>query len=114
MQTILIVLDPGKLKNPDLDLRYRVPERLEKVSNSAIRDNGYDFIEVETEGEENASGPLLGIWLETESAEQNWATVRKVLESKKFCGNDLSASAKIYISTKETAALEDCTLVFPA
>ncbi len=29
MQTIGIVLDPGKMSNPDLDIRYDLPERIE-------------------------------------------------------------------------------------
>ena len=33
MQTIIIVLSPAKLKNPDLDLRYCIPDRIEEVSN---------------------------------------------------------------------------------
>ena len=32
MQTIVIVLDPTKLDNPDLDLRYLVPDRVEAVT----------------------------------------------------------------------------------
>ena len=45
MQTIIIVLDPGRLANPDADLRYRIPEWIEEVSNGAICDNGYDYVE---------------------------------------------------------------------
>lgn len=29
MQTIIIVLHPEKLENPDLDLRYCIPDRIE-------------------------------------------------------------------------------------
>ena len=32
MQTIIIVLDPGELVNPDLDFRYCVPDRIAAVS----------------------------------------------------------------------------------
>ena len=32
MQTIVILLDPGKLIKPDLDLRYLIPDRIEAVS----------------------------------------------------------------------------------
>lgn len=61
MQTI-IVLNPGKLENADMDLRYTVSDRIEEVSGSFIWSNGYDFIDTEA-GE---PGPLIGIWLETE------------------------------------------------
>ena len=45
MQTIIIVLNPAKLENPDLDLRYDIPDRIHEVSNGAIQDNGYDYID---------------------------------------------------------------------
>lgn len=107
MQTIIIVLDPVKLENPDLDLRYLIPDRIEEVSNGMIQDNGYDYIDTEE------SSSLLGIWLETESADENWQLIRKLFQEEKFMGNDLSASAEIYISKNDTEDLENCTLVFP-
>lgn len=45
MQTIIIVLNPGKLTNPDLDLRYLIPDRISEITEGAIRDNGYDYID---------------------------------------------------------------------
>lgn len=109
MQTIIVVLNPGKLENPDMDLRYSVPDRIEEVSGSLIQSNGYDFIDTET-GE---PGPLMGIWLETENAGENWHIVSELFQSEKFFGNDLSLSAQIYISEKDTDDLENCLLVFP-
>lgn len=32
MQTIVVILNPGKLENPDMDLCYCVPDRIEEVS----------------------------------------------------------------------------------
>lgn len=32
MQTIIVLLDPGKLENADMDLSYCVPDRIEEVS----------------------------------------------------------------------------------
>lgn len=109
MQTIIILLNPGKLGNPDMDLCYCIPDRIEEVSHGAIQDNGYDFIDTE-HGE---PGPLMGIWLKTESASENWLIIKKLFQDEKFKGNDLSASAEIYISQNDTESLEDCTLVFP-
>ena len=103
MQTIIVLL------NPDLDLRYRIPDRIEEVSNSLIQSNGYDYIDTE-DGE---PGPLMGIWLETENAHKNWHIVRDLFQREKFIGNDLSLSAQIYISEKDTDDLENCVLVFP-
>ena len=89
MQTIIVLLNPGQLPNPDLDLRYLVPDRIEEVSASLIKDNGYDYIDAEA----GQPGPLLGIWLETENAAQNWPLIAELFQNEQFMGN--------------------CTLVFP-
>lgn len=107
MQTIVILLNPGKLTNPDLDLRYLIPDRIGELTEEGIQDNGYDYIDCE------GSGPLLGIWLETEDAAQSWLAIAKMFLEEKFLDNDLSLSAEIYISEKEAADVEDCTLVYP-
>lgn len=109
MQTIIVLLNPGKLENPDMDLRYCVPDRIQEVSNSVIQDNGYDYID----SEEGQPGPLMGIWLETENASENWTMISELFQNEKFKGNDLSKSAQIYISENDTDELENCTLVFP-
>lgn len=109
MQTIIVLLNPGMLENADLDLRYRIPDRIEEVSNSLIQSNGYDYIDTE----DGDPGPLMSIWLETENAHRNWHIVRDLFQREKFIGNDLSLSAQIYISEKDTDDLENCVLVFP-
>lgn len=108
MQTIIVLLNPGKLKNPDIDLCYCVPDRIESVSDSLIQSNGYDFLDAE----EGQPGPLMGIWLKTENAEKNWPVICKLFQSEQFKGNDLSVSAQIYISENDTDDLENCSLVF--
>ena len=113
MQTIIIVLNPAKLENPDLDLRYCIPKRIEEVSNGTILENGYDYIDVEEEEEEQLGSPLMAIWLETESAGENWPIIMKLFKNEKFIGNDLSMSAEIFISENASEDLENCTLVFP-
>lgn len=109
MQTIIVVLNPGILENADLDLRYSVPDRIEEVSGSLIQSNGYDYIDTE----DGQPGPLMGIWLETENASENWHIVSELFQSEKFIGNDLSLAAQIYISENDTDDLENCVLVFP-
>lgn len=44
METIIVKLDSKKLDNPDLDIIYCLPDRLEEYSNMKIRDNGYDYL----------------------------------------------------------------------
>lgn len=109
MQTIIVVLNPGKLENPDMDLCYCVPDRIEEVSGSLIQSNGYDFIDTE----KGKPGPLMGIWLKTENADESWNTVSELFQKEKFKGNNLSMSAQIYISEHDTDDIENCTLVFP-
>ena len=48
MQTIIVLLNPGKLKNPNMDVCCCVPDRIEEASESLIQDNGYNFIDTET------------------------------------------------------------------
>lgn len=108
MQTIVIVLNPAKLENPDLDLCYCIPDRIEEVSNGVIQDNGYDYIDTE----KGQPGPLMGIWLKTESAYENWPMIVKLFQDEKFKENDLSQSAEIFISENDTEEIENCTLVF--
>lgn len=109
MQTIILLLNPGKLENPDMDLCYCVPDRIEEVSNFLIQSNGYDFLDVE----EGQPGPLMGIWLKTENASESWSVISKLFQSEKFKGNDLSMSVQIYISENDTDDIENCSLVFP-
>ena len=109
MQTIIIVLSPAKLKNPDLDLRYCIPDRIKEVSNGTIQDNGYDYIDAE----EGQPGPLMRIWLKTESARASLPVIIKLFQEERFKENDLSASAEIYISENDTEDIENCTLVYP-
>ena len=55
----------------------------------------------------------MGIWLKTENAGGSWPVIRRLFQSEEFMGNDLSESAQIYISEKDTDGLENCSLVFP-
>jgi len=103
MQTIVVKLEPGKLENPDLDLRYLVPDRIEEISDGAIRDDGYDYLE----------NDALGIWLGAESAEESYPVVIKMMQEERFLGNDLTQAAEVYISEQESDEFENCRKVYP-
>lgn len=103
MQTIVIVLDAAKMTNPDLDIRYTLPDRIEEYTNNQIKDNGYDYLS-ETE---------LGIWLETDDSIKNVEQIIKLLNAEIFLENDLSQSAQIYISEEECADVENCRKIYP-
>lgn len=104
MQTIVIVLDPSRLQNPDLDLRYLVPDRIEEYSQGRMLDNGYDYLE---------EGDALGIWMETPSAQESYPLIIELFRQERFLENDLSQSAEIYISEKDADELKNCRKVFP-
>jgi len=103
MQTIVIVLDAAKMTNPDLDIRYTLPDRIEEYTNNQIKDNGYDYLS-ETE---------LGIWLETDDSQKNVEQIIKLINEEIFLENDLSQSAQIYISEEECADVENCRKIYP-
>ena len=103
METIIIKLDSGKMKNPDLDIRYDLPERIEKYTDNQITDNGYDYI----------SNAELGLWLETDNAKKNVELIIQLLNAETFLDNDLSDIAEIYISDKECAGIENCRKIYP-
>ena len=74
MQTIVIVLDSTKMANPDLDIRYILPERIEEYTNNSIKDNGYDYI----------SDIELGLWLETDDSAYNVEKIIQLITLKKI------------------------------
>lgn len=103
MQTIIIKLDSQKLVNPDLDMRYTIPDYIETYTDGVVTDNGYDYV--------NEDGTELAIWLDTQDAAAQVQNVIHCLKTKRFCGNDLSQTAQIYISEQDCAEIDQCTEV---
>ena len=103
MQTIIITLDSRKMDNPDLDIRYILPDRIDEYTDGQITDNGFDYI----------TGDIMGIWLETENASENVDKVISLIESEEILDNDLSRTAEVFISEEECAELEQCKRIYP-
>ncbi len=103
MQTIIITLDSRKMDNPDLDIRYILPDRIDEYTDGQITDNGFDYI----------TGDIMGIWLETENASENVDKVISLIESEEILDNDLSRAAEVFISEEECAELEQCKRIYP-
>ena len=103
MQTIIITLDSRKMDNPDLDIRYILPDRIDEYTDGQITDNGFDYI----------TGDIMGIWLETENASENVDKVISLIKSEEILDNDLSRAAEVFISEEECAELEQCKRVYP-
>lgn len=100
MQTIIVKLDSQKLTNPDLDMRYTLPDYIETYTGGNVTDNGYDYV--------NESGTELAVWMATEDAATQVQQVIHCLKTKRFCGNDLSLTAQVYISEEDCAEIETC------
>ena len=47
-------------KNPDLDIRYILPERIEEITKGLVKDNGYDYL----------TDNSMGIWLDTDNEKE--------------------------------------------
>ena len=103
MQTIIIVLDSEKMTNPDLDIRYVLPDRIEEYTNQLVKDNGYDYLENDE----------LALWLETEDAAKYADKIVALLNAETILENDLTLAADIYISEEANAELEQCHKVYP-
>ena len=103
MQTIIIVLNAERMPNPDLDIRYSLPERIEEYTNNQVKDNGYDYI----------SDTELGLWLETDNSVNNSKKIIQLINTERFLENDLSKVAEIYISDEECASFENCCKIYP-
>ena len=103
MQTILITLDSSKMDNPDLDIRYILPDRIAEYTDGAATDNGYDYLD----------NDVMAIWLETEDAAENVERVIKLIEAEEILENDLTKAATVYISEDDSAELDQCRKVYP-
>lgn len=105
MQTIVISMDARKLENPDLDIRYHLPDRIEEWSEGAVKDNGYDYTDEQGFG--------LAVWLRTEDAEGWWPRIVELLKTEQFEDNDLSKTALVLVSEEANAELSRCRQVYP-
>ena len=103
MQTIIVKLDSNKLENPDLDILTYLPVRVEEITDNKAYDNGYDYID----------NDVIAVWLETDDAKGYAQKVIELMKSEKFCDNDLSKSAEVYISEEDCAELDNCEKVYP-
>ena len=103
MQTIIVLLDSRKMENPDLDVISLLPVRVEEVTDNKVYDNGFDYI----------NDDVIGVWLETENADEGAKSVIELIKTEKFADNDLSKTAEILISEEDCAEIEKCRKVFP-
>ncbi|HMA92782.1 MAG TPA: hypothetical protein VKP30_08855 [Polyangiaceae bacterium] len=104
MPSIVIRLDPERLQNPDLDLRYMIPDQLAARSSGLIADDGYDY-----EPENN----VMQIYLRTTNLEFAVPLVVEMLETECVLGNILATSAQIGISDAEAVNTNEFRVIYP-
>ena len=100
MGEIAIKLNPKKLSNPDLDMRYSIPDRIEELSKGRIESIGYDYLEEDVN--------FIVIYLSSSSPETDVKEIIDILGKEQFCENWVLESAIIGIKTEN-----EFRVVFP-
>jgi hypothetical protein len=80
MAQIVIEVDPAQLDDPDLDIRYDLPELIEAASAGNVDSDGYDFDEDDR----------LHVYLTADDLVAALRVIGQVLSSSLVGGNDLS------------------------
>ncbi|MDP9942631.1 hypothetical protein [Ectopseudomonas alcaliphila] len=99
MKNLVLTLDPEKLQNPDLDLRYVIPDLLSTRSDGNIKDNGYDY-----EDQESQSPPLLAIFLIAIDFPAALKSINQLMMGEEVLGNNLSSVATLYLEEENCRA----------
>ncbi len=104
MPVIVIRLDPGKLANPDADLRYEIPDLLIARSDGVLEDNGYDY---------ESEGDAMQIYLRATDLDVGLALVIQLLEEEPLHGNRLAAGASVGVSDTTDPTASRFRVVYP-
>jgi hypothetical protein len=100
MPTVALRLDPRELVNPDLDIRYALPDLLIEQSGGVLSDDGYDYV---------GDAPYLLVFLKTSNIEKRIAYVLNMIETCQVLDNDLKGS--IVVALDEGQGYE---IIYPA
>ena len=90
MGNIAVRIDPAKLPNPDLDIRYDLPDIVEHLTGGDIIDDGYDY------DPEDENTLLVFFSCKDPALSVNYMI--EILGKHQVCGNRLLDSAVIGIS----------------
>lgn len=102
MGSIMIKLNPGKLANADLDLRYVIPEKIEEVTAKKITDNGYDYLK------DNS----IAIFLKSANPRDDVNTVLEVLKNNVFLENNIYETAEVSVCENDNADIAEYEIVY--
>ncbi|MCB2296670.1 hypothetical protein [Clostridium tagluense] len=81
MASIGIKLDPSKMNNPDLDLRYIIPNKIEELTKGAVEDDGYDY-------SSDGTNSII-IFLSCENPKKYVNGVLNILRNEDFLNNNI-------------------------
>jgi hypothetical protein len=81
-----IALNPAALENPDLDLRYVLPDLLTQRSGGLIQDDGYDY---------GSDGRELSVFVKADNFDQAAQEIVNLIENTTVLGNDLRKAATV-------------------
>ena len=104
MATIVIRIDPEALDDPDLDLRYEIPDLLEQRSGGQLSDRGYTH--------ESDTDALL-LFLAASDLSTALPHVITLLENDRLHGNDLATAALVGTSPHELHEVEELAVAYP-
>jgi hypothetical protein len=90
MHTIIIKLTPGRLTNPDLDIRYVPQDLIVEKSGGRIKNDGYDY------DFESGADEML-IYLLAEDPEEAVALITSITEGVPVLGNDLRGATEVRV-----------------
>ena len=90
MITIAIRLDPARMANPDADLRYLIPDRIQEATDNRVSDDGYDYLDDDT----------MIIFMNATSPD-NLTAVLEILQKETFCENKILDTAVIGLDSGE-------------
>jgi len=94
MTSIVIKLSSRTLPNPDLDLRYLIPDLLKERSQETIKDDGYDY------GPNDSSN--LYLFLTTDNPEKAVTCITEVVERETVLDNRLADHVVVAIREGES------------
>jgi hypothetical protein len=103
MPEIAIRLDPDRLTNPDLDLRYVLPSRLEALTGGRLRDDAYDY---------DAADRML-VFLVTDDLAAGLPEVLQTLASLEVLGNRFHDAVVAVADEDHCADLSQYRIVHP-
>ncbi|HEY0591021.1 MAG TPA: hypothetical protein VGE86_03555 [Thermoanaerobaculia bacterium] len=104
MPSIVIRLDPELLDDPNLDLRYRIPDMIAARSSGLVAGDGYDY-EEETDA--------MQIYLQAADLDAALPLVIAFLRTEHLFGNDLASAATVGISDADAVDTTEFRAVFP-